>query len=134
MTDTDTTTRPNAALVYEVLDLALQHRLDMVTWAGRVDGDAVDYVAEPVGLADLTADCGTTACLAGWTDAYAGYQVDSAGLVYRRGKRLEVKAEELAADLLGIDATVAARLFFTTDNRLGGVVAEIFGPRPGDPS
>lgn len=58
---------PNAELAYQVLDLALanEKHFDMFTW---VSGSS---------KADLTAltapTCGTTACLAGWAAAAAGY-------------------------------------------------------------
>lgn len=118
---------PNAALAYQVLDLARASgdSFEMSSWAWSLDG-------EPVGLDDLTKhDCGTTACLAGWTAAVMGYKVDSAARVFDSdGNEVSQEADLFAAGILGIDADQAGRLFYSSDSQVGRLVAEIFGPRP----
>lgn len=116
---------PNAARAYAALDLARAHRaLNMGEW--------VDGPIDRVGLAELTAaePCGTTACLAGWTAALAGYDVDSTGRVYLHGAKVG-HVEYVAAELLGLTIGQAQNLFYATEYELDELVAEFFGPRPG---
>jgi hypothetical protein len=123
MTDLDT---PNAALAYEALDLAMAHRpsLFMDTWVGGIESGA------SATLADLTAECGTTGCLAAWTAAVKGYRLDSRGGVWdadgyhtgqveRRGRRPAQHRQRHGL-----------RLFHVSEEDLAEMVAEIFGPRP----
>ncbi len=125
MTDTDL--EPNTELAYEALDLAMRHdaAFDMNAWADSLDG-------KPVAIGDLTAQCGTTACLAGWVVAITGYALDGAANLFTAdGNKVDGKrAYQLAAELLNIDSDTADDLFTTGNLRVAGKVAEIFGPRP----
>ncbi len=125
MTDTDVD--PNTELAYEALDLAMRHgaAFEMNAWAESLDGGIV-------ALGDLTAQCGTTACLAGWVVAIKGYALDGAANLFTAdGNKVEGKrADQLAAELLNIDSDTADDLFNSGNRSVAGKVAEIFGPRP----
>jgi len=118
---------PNAELAYKVLDTATANHehLNMGSWGWSVNGS-------PVRLDDLTGpDCGTVACLAGWTVAMAGYGVDSSGMVYdAKGDMVHVWVDALAAELLGITGDQRDRLFYAHEAEIHSRIAEIFGPRP----
>ena len=121
-------TTPNAELAYRVLDLATANgdRFDMGGWGWGPDIS--------VGLDELTddgAECGTSACLAGWTVALHSYRVGSDASVYdAHGNRLGSKADAVAAELLGLTEDEADRLFYAPNDSIDSRVAEIFGPRP----
>lgn len=123
-------TAPNAELAYKVLDLAGEHEghFDMANWAWDYDNSR----GEPLRLEDLTGSrCGTTACLAGWTVALAGYAVDSNSNVYdAKGQCLDRKANDLAAEMLGLTDQQRDDLFYVATENVDSAVAEIFGPRP----
>jgi hypothetical protein len=116
---------PNAAAAYAALDAARgAGRLNMKSWAfGRAD---------LIGLPELTDTeaCGTTACLAGWGTALAGYQIDGDGYVYRGGVFVGGHVQDFAARLFGISGSEAARLFHVGNADLDEAMAEVFGPRP----
>lgn len=122
---------PNAELAYRVLDLALAHEshFDMSLWAERADW-------EPVTLDALTGSaCGTTACLAGWTVAMAGYAVNYRADVFDSdGNPLGRKADSVAAEMFRITLAEAERLFYASNESVENRIAEIFGPRPGGDS
>jgi hypothetical protein len=119
-------TKPNAELAYRVLDHidANPEQWDQQVWIERRD------------------DCGTAACLAGWTVLLAG---DKPDFVLEESEACEVvigdhdtmQIKERAAQLLGIpfdlDAFYGNPLFnpYYTRKDLGRLVEEIFGPRPG---
>lgn len=120
-------TGPNTALAYEILDLALAHPKSfyMGTWARG---------AYRITFKDLTGPpCGTTACLAGWTVAHRGYQLDPSGAVYLDGTYVG-DAAAIARQLLGISVEASDDLFFCPDQELQAEIARIFGPRPGAPA
>lgn len=120
-------TGPNTALAYEVLDLALAHPKNfyMGTWARG---------AYRISFKDLTGPpCGTTACLAGWTVAHRGYQLDPSGAVYRDGMYVG-QAATIARALLGISEYDSCELFDCPDQDIQVEVRRIFGPRPGVPA
>jgi hypothetical protein len=120
-------TAPNAELAYKVLDAALAHEghFDMAAWGDTATG-------RPASIADLTSpNCGTVACLAGWTVAMAGHSVDSGADLYdASGNSLGRKADDLAAELLGITEQEAGDLFYSSNDDVEDRIAEIFGPRP----
>jgi hypothetical protein len=119
-------TQPNAELAYRVLDTARANgeHFDMGDWGDSPDGS-------PVNLDDLTQpNCGTTACLAGWTVALAGYSVNSHAAVFNADGEYVGDATRMAMDMLRIDADQAEDLFYASTEYVGLAVAEIFGPRP----
>ncbi len=118
-------TTPNTELAYRALDTARAHdALDMDVWAVSK--------TRLVSLADLTTDreCGTTACLAGWVAALAGYQVHVSGDVFDSAGRCVGHIEHVATELLGISIEQGDNLFYVDDDQIEDAVAEIFGPRP----
>jgi hypothetical protein len=116
---------PNAARAYRVLDRArAAGTLNMGGWAQRNGFRAT------VDLDELTSECGSTACLAGWTVADAGYAVDSEGGVFSADGARVGEVWAMAAQLLAISDEDAARLFYSTSAGVDRAVAEIFGPRP----
>jgi hypothetical protein len=120
-------TAPNAELAYRVWDKARAYgdHFDMAAWGETTTG-------RPASIADLTSpNCGTVACLAGWTAAMAGYSVDSSADLYdANGNPLGRKADDLAGELLRITEEEALRLFFAANDDIEDRIAEIFGPRP----
>lgn len=120
------TAEPNAELAYRVLD---QIDLDPNGWVQEV------WISR--------ADCGTVACFAGWTCLLSG---DHPARADEDGEAEYVQVAwsdgahyipERAASLLGIDydpdLEFGNDLFEANQSRekLGELVAEIFGPRPG---
>ncbi len=147
---------PDAARAWRVFSLIEQHRdsLDMGSWIdrrSRLSGENV-FPVGIVGLDDLTTDCGTTACQAGWAVAEAGYtmlnvfgftivrEVAEAqpggidGLTFSDvadpdGCRSSVL--RVARRLLGLDDEETDRLFMETSaDDLEDALTAIFGPRP----
>jgi len=121
-------TGPNAELAWRVLDTARANdeHFFMGYWAESPDDRLVD-------LEDLTGPaCGTTACLAGWTVAMAGYKVSSTAQVYDASGERVGDAVVMAADMLGITALQAKRLFHVSTPGVEWAVTQIFGPRPCD--
>lgn len=123
-------TAPNAARAYAVLD--------------RIDADPDSH---DQGWWFMRSECGTTACFAGLTCIIAGDQPDfdvdgdsspEDGWTYTGALKTvdggESSASVRARDLLGIDYLQGKRLFYGSNTReqLGDLVAEIFGPRPGE--
>lgn len=110
---------PNAELAYAVLD--------------QID-------AHPESWDQLTWDCGTTACFAGWAVRLSGgSSVDgvhvSSGPVELENLRIEFAAyKALGIDEVGASYGNPERTWlFDIENdreKLGELVAEIFGPRP----
>lgn len=124
-------------LAYEVWD-AIQknrHHFDMAYWAKKsVDDLWSDNV---ISLADLLGDreCGTTACLAGWTATMAGYRVAEGGAVMSAegGMVINPDVADFAAGLLGLAKREADYLFLCADEEIEERFVEVFGPRP-DPT
>lgn len=114
-----TAPKPNAELAYRVLDHIDGHpeEWDQVTWF-----------------------CGTSACFAGHSLLLSGCQLERTGvnraLVASGPERLVgVEVEYAAYDVLGVDPDQGEHddWLFDPDNdreKLGRLVAEIFGPRP----
>lgn len=147
---------PDAARAWRVFSLIEQHRdsLDMGSWIdrrSRLSGENV-FPVGIVGLDDLTTDCSTTACQAGWTVAEAGYtmlnvfgftivrEVAEAqpggieGLTHSDVAALDrcsFSVMRVAQRLLGLGDIDADRLFTqTSDDELEDALTAIFGPRP----
>lgn len=121
-----TAPKPNAELAYRVLDIARAHgeHFNMGDWGDSPDGS-------PINLDDLTRpDCGTTACLAGWTVALAGYRIDSHATAYDVHGNVVGGVAEMAGDMLGLSEDEADDLFYESTEGVGRKVAELFGPRP----
>ncbi len=123
MTDTDTTTKPNAALAYAVLD--------------HID-------AHPEQWNQNEWWCRTGGCFAGWTCVLSGDEPVHDGCTWQAGGR---DVSERAAELLGFDDeeemhdTAFAALGHPGDEfdlfnggndraDLGRIVEALFGPRP----
>lgn len=126
-------TKPNAELAYAVLD--------------HIDANPKQWNQAEWWI---QTDCGTAACFAGWAVALAGHKVASRetyGYDAIDGDENTFISTVAARDLgLTEECTCtegcgrqvaddnAARLFYGSNTRkdLGGLVAEIFGPRPED--
>jgi hypothetical protein len=123
-------TSPNAVLAYRVLDLITAHpeHHDQAAWLFNPDKRDVGYV-----LDQLLADCGTTACFAGWTCLAAGDVVAEDGI---RTPGVPRSVEYRAADLLGIGTDDAEQLFFDAETltQVVDTVKEVFGPDPRTPT
>lgn len=122
-----TPTKPNAELAYATLDQIDEHpELHDQSWWFTVT------------------ECGTTGCFAGWACLLSGDKPDA---LDRPMHLLDIGADvsfvvrpdgvtqsvsEHAQELLGLDWETARRLFASgnTRERLGDLVAKIFGPRP----
>ncbi len=118
------------ASAYATLDLALKHSnaLNMGTWVSIPDGDGIT-----VNLAKLTAECGTTACYAGWHVARLGYEIDQDGDVETPGGFYQ-GADYITRQDLGLSEDSANRLFLKTSaDDLEEAIRDEFGPRP-DPA
>jgi|GEM_PF-3357940 hypothetical protein len=121
---------PNAELAYRVLDHIDAHpeQHDQGTWI------------------KVGTDCGTVACFAGWTCLLAG---DTPAIplitIHNEVSRVTVvedgnedhahdrSVKYRAAELLGLYSGEWRQLFYVGSRAaLGRVVAEIFGPRPGE--
>jgi len=124
--------RPDAALAYRVLDHI----------------DANPGLHDPRVWIERRGECGTAACMAGWTCLLAGdrpYYRDGDGdpeaeyVVHAGAPELGDYIPVRAANLLGMKldggyTLTGYRLFEPHNTRedLGRLVAEIFGPRPGE--
>ena len=111
---------PNADLAYRVLDQidAYPKSWDQGLWVGE------------------SPECGTIACFAGWACLLSDVSMRDE-FVLIDGE--EIHVEEAAESLLGIgheDLMEHGDLFcgLNSRERLGQLVAEIFGPRPGGES
>lgn len=121
-------TEINTAFAYQALDAALAHPsgFAMDTWAITDDPNK-----ELITLADLMGpDCGTTACLAGWIVALAGYRMHEDGDVVDEGGTYLGHAYLMASDLLGITYEQGAELFCAGADKIEAAVQQMFGPRP----
>jgi len=110
---------PNAELAWRIYDLTQKypHHLNMARWS-----------CVPIQGRE---GAGTTACMADWVAAEAGYQVDFMGFVRTLDGRLVHTGVEIwAAQRLGITNKQQAMLFWCESAELGEVIEEIFGPRP----
>lgn len=110
--------KPNAELAYRVLDQIDAHpkTWDQRTWARRTN-------------------CGTAFCFAGWAVVLAGRQFvqgsEPSYVVDRREPDGEQWVGDAAREALGIEDSVDLFRSYNGRERLGDLVAEIFGPRPG---
>lgn len=122
----DSERTPDAVRAYRVLDMTQRYAeaFNMGEWANRLPGNHT-----PVSLPDLTAEhpCGTSACFAGWTVALEGYEISPLNGRITSGDRAGENAEDVAADLLGINPL---DLFFVSEEDVPATVRELFGPRP----
>jgi len=138
VTDTDTSTStPNAARAWEVYDLAMRHRaaLNMKTYV-RVSNELLSADVDNalrVTLNTLTSECGTTACLAGWTVTHEGYRMDRYGAVYGPDGAYLGVVFRVATNLLGLTDETAIGLFNVADEYLEQQMFDTFGPRPTNP-
>lgn len=124
---TATHTREEIASAYATLDLAQKHHgsLNMGVWALSVLSDG-----DPVELAELESECGTTACYAGWHAARLGYKVDSDGYASLADGGFRHVADITRADL-GMASDAADGIFVHTSSReLPAAIEAEFGPRP----
>lgn len=126
----------DGARAWKALDTArARNKLDMSSWFFDYDGTNLDELMTPEHLAG---NCGTTACLAGWTVAQAGYSMmysdpfaDYEAQVYDKAGERIGSVPAVAADLLRIPRPVADALFMRVGKGdLDVALTQVFGPRP----
>lgn len=121
---------------YEVLDYIEAHpdKHDQSYWVNRMDGLVTPELA--------LGDCGTTACVAGWTVLLAGRSivrydriVEDAPVEYFSATEIERdlnSVPNMAVVLLGLDEDEEWEMFWECIDLadVRKAIAEIFGPRP----
>jgi hypothetical protein len=123
-----TNSMPNAARAYRALDAGRAHdALDMDAWVKFSEGERL-----LIGLPELTSGrtCGTTACLAGWVAAQAGYQVGPRGWLFQDGRRTDEHVVDVAGRLLELTEDQRIDLFYADNHHIDEVMEELLGPRP----
>ena len=99
----------NSDLAWRVMDAINEHRasFNMATWVDRgimISLPHKEWV-DPITLDELTNECGTTACFAGWTVLLTGHKIDrDSGNVLDENGHLTIKeVTDLAYELLDLD-------------------------------
>jgi len=111
---------------YAVLDHIEKHP-DLHNQGAWTTG-ALTWKIEGFAAEDMTPECGTTACFAGWTvllngDTMVGSLVPAINYQH---------VADHAANLLDLDGSEQTKLFYIADSldAVRSAVTEIFGPRP----
>lgn len=115
------------ASAWATLDLALAHKraFDMDMWVympARRANRRVD-------LNDLTSECGTTACFAGWHAARHGYKVWQGGLAIKDGVG-DIYCDTFTRKDLGLNFLDGDKIFSCENDDIEQRIEDEFGPRP----
>ena len=123
-----TKTLEQVTRAYGTLDFIEAHpdKHDQGSWVDRPDRR---WLEGPANLDNALAECGTTACYAGWALLLAGRKIGEWTTPDALGSAM-VPLE--AARLLGLDSEEIYPLFFYAADlaEVRKAVFEIFGPRP----